>query len=190
MYKVVTPAAVEPVSLSELKVHIRQTGSDASEDALLDDVLRGAREWCEAYCGRALCTQTLELILDRFPGCDIKLPKPPLQSVTSIKYKDSTGTESTVDTSDYIVDADSDIGRVVPAYGLYWPSFTAYPVNPIRIRYVAGYTAVPAAIKDAIKLYAGLLYVNRDLDVAEDTDKVALAVRALLDPYRVRWWDG
>lgn len=189
MYKVVTPVVTEPVSLAELKTHLRQTGSDAPEDSLLVDVLAGAREWCEAYCGRALAPQTLELFLDTFPADAIALPRPPLVSVTSIKYKDYLGVETTVSASDYIVDTDSDVGRVVPAYGVSWPSFTVYPVNPIRIRYVAGYTTAPAAVKDAIKLYAGLLYVNRDLAVAEDTERVMSAIRALLDPYRVRWWD-
>lgn len=190
MYKVVSAVATEPVSLAELKTHLR-LGSDTTEDSLLDDLLRSAREWCEGYTGRALGGQTLELLLDAFPESEIVLPCPPLVSVTSIKYKDSAGTETTVSTSDYIVDADSVLGRVVPAYGVSWPTFTPYPVNPIRIRFTCGYTpaTAPASVKDAIKLRAGLGYVSRDLETGEDTERVMKAVRDKLNPYRVRWWD-
>lgn len=184
MYKVVTPIAVEPVTLQELKTHLK-LGAETVEDTLLEGLVRSAREWCEAHIRRAVATQTLELLLDYFPPHGIVLPRPPLQSVTSIKYKDYAGTETALSASAYVVDSDSDVARIVPAYGTYWPAFVAYPVNPIRIRFIAGYTDLPRSIKEAIILKASLGYLNRDLAVAAETGSAVDAIYSLLGPYRV-----
>ena len=53
--------------------------------------------------------------MDSWPLGDIEIPNPPLQSVSSIKYKDSAGTEATWADTNYIVDPDSFLGRVVLA---------------------------------------------------------------------------
>jgi uncharacterized phiE125 gp8 family phage protein len=184
MYKVVTPIATEPVTLAEFKIHLK-LGAETVEDSLLEGLIRSAREWCEAYTRRALATQTLELLMDHFPPHGIVLPKPPLQSVTSIKYKDYAGIETTLASSAYITDSDSDVARIVPAYGTYWPAFVAYPINPIRIRFVSGYTDLPRSIKEAIILKASLGYLNRDLAVAAETESTMDAIYSLLGAYRV-----
>jgi len=62
-----------------------------------------------------------------------------LQSVTSVKYTDSDGDQSTLSTDDYIVDNDSEPGRIVLGYGTVWPTATLYPSNPIEIQFLCGY---------------------------------------------------
>ena len=189
MYKVITDLDYEPVSIGEVKIHLRLT-DDTTEDDMLLSLISAAREWCESYIGRALGVKTLELLLDDFPASDVLcLPCPPLVSVTSIKYRDSSGTETTMSAADYIVDIDRDPGRVVLAYGKSWPSFTAYPSNPIRVRYVTGYAIVPLTIKQAMLLLIGHWYENREALVIGSISKpLEFAVRALLMPHKVRWF--
>jgi len=191
-YKIITPVSVEPVTLAEAKLHIRVTvdsSGDTAEDNLIMDLIKTAREYCENFTGRALATQTIEAYLNGFPCANyIELPRPPLQSVTSVKYKNRYNVETTmtVDT-DYIVDTDSDVGRIVLPYGLSWPSFTPHPVNPIKIRYVAGYEEAPASIRQSMLLLIGHWYANREA-TGEATGQIEFAVKALLSQHRMRWF--
>jgi uncharacterized phiE125 gp8 family phage protein len=160
------------------------------EDSWLQERITEAREFCEDRTGRALATQTIEMYLDRFPCWhEIELKRPPLQSVTSVKYKDSAGTETTLTAgTQYIVDSDRDIGRIVLPYGVSWPSFVPYPVNAVKIRYTAGYTSenpIPKEIKAAMLVYIGYMYRNRD--AVEPNDKTKERIIDMLIPHRT-WW--
>ncbi len=162
----ITPPAVEPVTLAEAKAHLYVTHID--DDALIGAYISAAREDAEHRLQRALVSQTWELALDAFPAV-IVLPMAPLSSVTSIKYLDGNGVEQTLAPAAYAVDTAAEPGAVVPAYGLAWPA-TRAERNAVRVRYVAGYGAdgslVPASIKAWIKLRVGALYENRESAVA------------------------
>jgi len=129
-----------------------------SEDDDLTDLIPEGRQEVEDLTSRALLTQTWDYYLDSWP-CDnaIKLPFGNLQTVTSIKWKDTDGTETTLTpTTDYLVETNGEgIGRIVLPYGESWPTGTLYPSNPITIRYVCGWTSaalIPKNIKRAVKL--------------------------------------
>ena len=192
--KVITHPSVEPVSLDEAKLWLKIDTSPATEhddDDLIESVIiPAARELVEDIIDQCLQTQTLELSLDEFPSSGvIELPKGPLQSVSSIKYFDSDGIAYTLDTSNYIVDTSSNPGRVILAYGTSWPSFVAYPSNPIKIRYIAGhednspYDPVDRKIKIAMRLLITHWYDNRDFEVVASgtvTAKLSMTLEALL----------
>jgi len=184
-------AATVAVAACAFSAEVITKSGDATENTLIEALITAAREYCEDYTGRALATQTLEAYLDRFPCRDFfELPRPPLQSVTSVKYKDSDGTETTMTAdTDYLVDLDSDVGRIVLPYGESWPSFTAYPVNPVKVRFVTGYYAsnlIPKSIKQAMLLLIGHWYANREA-VGNVGGQVEFAVKALLSMYK-SWW--
>lgn len=168
---------------------ILKTG-DSVEDSLLTALITAAREYCEGFTGRALATQTIEAYPEYFFG-DMELPRPPLQSVASVKYKDSEGAETTLtEDTDYIVDTDSVFGRLALPYSKSWPTFTAYPVNPIRVRYDAGYSdadSVPQTIKLAMLLLVGHWYKNREA-AGKVEGQIEFAVKALLTLHKVRWF--
>jgi uncharacterized phiE125 gp8 family phage protein len=135
-YRIITPPVFEPVTLDEAVAHTHAI-DDTTENNKLTALITAAREYCEMYTRRALATQTVEAYLDYFSGCSIELPMPPLQSVTSIKYTNSAGAETTMPTADYIVDTDSAPGRIVLPYGRTWPAFVPYTSNPIKITFIA-----------------------------------------------------
>jgi uncharacterized phiE125 gp8 family phage protein len=150
---VVTEPAVEPVSLAEGKLHLRVDISD--DDDLISAMTQTAREVVEGIARRALITQTWKLILDEFPATDeIAIPRPPLQSVASITYKDQDGNASTFSSDDYIVNSDCEPGKVVLAYGSSWPSTTLYPTGAVTVQFTAGFgdasTDVPEKYRQAM----------------------------------------
>ena len=184
MLKTITPVAIEPITLAEVRQHLRLP-DDASEDDLLLGLIKTARVYCENYTRRALAEQTLETYLDRFVGADpIFLPCPPLLSVVEIGYTDSTGQETILSSSDYVVDADSEPGRVMPAYGLAWPVYIPHPAASVRIRFVAGFAVLPEPIRQALLLLVGHWYENREA-TGTAKDQTSFSVHALLAPYRV-----
>lgn len=157
---IIAPDTV-PVTVAEVKEHLKIDGS--TEDTLIGTYITAAREWCEGYQWRKYITQTRELVLEDWPrGDHIIVPNGQLQSITSVKYKDADGDETTLAVDDdYIVDSDSEPGKVVLAYGETWPSGTLYPTGAIRVRYVCGYgdaDDVPEMVKAAIKIQVGLFY--------------------------------
>lgn len=184
-YKVVTAPTVEPVTLADAKNHCRVDGTD--DDALITSLIVSARESAEHETGRALCTQTRELVLDAFPEAFV-LRGSPIQSVVSVKFLDSTGVEQTLDPQDTLLDKDSEPGYLVPAYGKAWPE--TYPVpNAVRVQYVCGFggaSAVPESIKAWIKLAVGTMYAQRETIGSNQTASLPDRFwHRLLDPYRV-----
>lgn len=201
--KLITAPTSEPVTLEEAKEHLR-VEQDAENDLILRQ-LKAAREVAERYLGRQILTATYDYILDDWPsksglrrtedggysGGDIILPRPPLQSIDSVKYYDTDGAEQTWALANYIVElADDEPGRVVLAYGKDWPSIQERP-GAITVRFTAGYSTVanvPQAIKEAILLFLGSRYGQREATAAPIGGQYAelpLGFRELLDVYRI-----
>src|SRR3972149_4750261 len=181
----ITPPAQEPVALDEARAPLRVDG--AEEDTLIEAFIGAAREWTEGFTRRALVEQTWELVLDAFPaGGEIEIPRPPLISVTSLKYKDQDGAESTFPAASYIVDVASQPGRLVLATGQTWPGASLYPAGVIAVRFKAGFgdaAAVPERYKAAIKLLIGNWFENREAVVTGTiATEIPLAVESLLYP--------
>ncbi|QIM48985.1 hypothetical protein G9Q38_07215 [Pusillimonas sp. DMV24BSW_D] len=188
--KVITPPAAEPVSLQEAKLHLRIIAalSDTAthpEDAMIESLIVAARQGAEHLTGRALMPQTFELGLDGFVD-KIKLPMPPLVSITSLTYVDVAGNVQVLDSADYEVDTYSEPAKIVRPYGTFWPATKCQP-NAVMIRYEAGYanaTDVPSQIKSWMLLRIGSLYSNReDVNVGNIVTDFKFADR-LLDAYR------
>jgi uncharacterized phiE125 gp8 family phage protein len=171
-------------------VNILEYVPPSAEDEYMESLVTVARDIVEGYTGRRLINQTWNYYIDEFPCKDhIKIPYAPLVSVASVKYTDCDGTVNTMSTDDYIVDTNSEPGRIVLPYDGSWPSDTLYPVNPIDIEYVAGYgtsTNVPKTIRQAMLLLVGDLYENRENSREYgELKEIPLAARRLLANKRV-----
>ncbi len=163
----ITPPTVEPVSLAEAKAHLRVDISD--DDTLISSLITTARSHLEdSFRPKAvMINQTWEYIADGWPASDtLELRPRPLQSVTSIKYTDAAGVETTFSSTNYLVDTYSRLGRVRLKTASSWPSVTLRELNGLAVRFVAGYgaagSAVPIQLRQAILLYVGHWYENRE----------------------------
>jgi uncharacterized phiE125 gp8 family phage protein len=212
MYLARTVAPSGPIlTLAEAKAQLRIPFTD--EDDLITSYIALATEYLEGfngragYLGRALLTQTFELRLDEFPpyttpvavypmgnwpsysvAAPIVLPMPPLQSVTSVQYLDSTRTLQTMDPSTYIVETAMLQGRITLPQSQAWPTDVAVERDAVRITFVAGYgadeSALPAGIKQAAKLLVGMYYINRE-GGTDTKGGFGFALDALLSQHRI-----
>jgi len=193
--KIITAPTVEPILIAEAKKHLRVISND--EDTLITSIIKVARQVAENFTHRAIASQTLEYIIDDFPEEVITLPMPPVESITSIKYKNSEGVETEWDNTKYIKFLDSEPAKIVPAYGESFPSFIPYPIGAVKIRYVAGYKTggtdpniiIPEAIKQALLLLIGHYFENREilLERGHIPKTIPFSAEALLYSYKI--WD-
>jgi uncharacterized phiE125 gp8 family phage protein len=178
--RLITPPAVEPVSVETAKLFLRVDGT--AEDAAITSLIAGARETCEEISRRAFITQTWEMILDAWPrDLHLELYRPALQSVTSVKYLDSSNVEHTW--TDYVVDNRSEPGMILFNS---LPSSSLLESGAITVRFVAGYgssaEAVPQRIKDNLLGLIAYRYENRE------APGVPAYVRVAMMNERARWF--
>lgn len=193
-----TPPAAEPLTVADVQAQCRIDALEASEFALVEGYISAAREACENATGRQLIEAAWELRLDRFPdssdsdyvtcGEAILLPKPPLRELTSIKYLDTSGVETTLSASLYQVEPPVLQGdqraRVTPAYGTTWPVTRDVP-GAVRVRFKAGYgttaSSVPAPLRNGLLLHVAAAYERREDGAAAPG---LTAMSALWAPYK------
>ena len=180
--------AEEPLSLEEAKAQLRISNDE--ESALVKTYIKAARRYLERTRGRAFITQTLERQMDCFPRCGFfELPRPPLQSVTFIKYVDYGGNLVTLDPAYYQVDTKSRPGRVAPAYGLIFPP-SRPQLGAVTVRYVCGEgaaAAVPEEVRQAMRLLVTDAFEFRSESVIGQVVSTRNAVDALLPVTETMW---
>ena len=157
----VTGPDIEPVTLEEMKKHLRCYASITDEDDDISALIVTAREWVEDYTARALIDQSWRLTIDanlhgdrvrgfnepRFGGGfgrmewlhwmrrgEILLRRAPVIAVTSFKSIDAAGVETDIDSAGYALrEADSKWPRLVPLSGTTWTTGT------LKIEFRAGF---------------------------------------------------
>lgn len=180
----ITAPIEEPVSLAEAREWIGGiTGND--RDAQINNAIVAARDWFERETGTQVMTATRELRLDEFPDV-IRLPRGPVQSITSITYNDTDDASQTYPLADTDQDLDAPVARVQPKSGKVWAA-TVAGLNKVLVRYVCGYSApavVPESIKQAIKMF-----VLTSLDHPNTLEQMKLTpndgFERLLAPHRI-----
>jgi uncharacterized phiE125 gp8 family phage protein len=183
----VTGPTAEPLSVAEAKLQARIRIDD--EDALIDRYIKAARSTAEETLGRGLLTQTWKLTLPSFAE-SIWLPMAaPLQSVTSVKYYDTTGTLLTLSATVYTVDLVSRPGRLVRAPLQSWPSLQSDRLTgKVEITYVVGWTdkaLIPERIVQGMRLYLG--YLDSDREGLDELGELARTAADACWTDRVCW---
>lgn len=209
---IVTPPALEPVTAVELIAYLRETetGLPTSE---ADDFIQEARQMIEDLTGLALITQTWRMTIDQWPTgreqwwdgvreghpdalrangarMSLRLPRYPLQSVSSVKTFDEDSNETPIVVADtFDIDTDQNRGRLTLQRGAVWPT-AMRANNAIEIEYIAGYGStaddVPAPLKRAIKQLAAYLYSHRGDDCEMGDVMTKSGAQSILNTYRVR----
>lgn len=180
-YSIITEPTSEPITLEQAKTNLRVTNN--LEDDLITSIIVAARKWVEGFTWRPLMTQTIQANFDKVDvqSVDILINKFPIQSITSVKYINASGTEITMTAgTDYEVDLISPIPRI---------RLTAIPnmkdtLNAFKIRFVAGYSSaelVPSNYKQAMYLIITSLYDNRNQVSTQNAIELPFGVYTLLD---------
>lgn len=197
----VTAPANEPVSLADLKNHLRV--SSTHEDSLITTYGIAARQGVERWTSRALINQTLRLHLQKFPrGGAIRFPRSPVSAsssnVTVKYYTDDGSTAATFASTNYFIDATHEPGRIQLKRSVSWPNEALRSRNPVEVDFVAGYgagstgassTDVPAGLRVAVMEWTSNLFENREpIIVGTIALKIPFTVETLLESYTVDWF--
>lgn len=150
----------EPVTVSEAKAFLRLSGS--SEDALIEGLLRAAREDLERATGLALIDQTWRLALDAMPRGDVvALMRHPVKEIIAVTAYGTEGEASLVGTGDYQTDLMSRPARLFFRKRLE----PMRAMNGLEIDFRAGFgeagTDVPDLLRRAILVLAAHWYEFR-----------------------------
>jgi uncharacterized phiE125 gp8 family phage protein len=190
----VTPPAIEPVTMYEVRRQCKVPDSAHGDDALLEALRRAARERGEAITGRQFIAASYRLTMEREP-CDgiLEVPRPPLISIDAFTYLDFSGASQSWASSNYQVEAPSGPyarhGRLAPKPTTTWPLAASGYLNALTMDFTAGYgttvDSVPDAIRLAILLMVAGWYVNREDMVEGVVLTVPVGALALLTPYKV-----
>lgn len=230
--KLVSGPDKEPITLADAKSHLHVTAT--FDDSYINLLISCARQYVENVMRRALVSQEWRLSLKNWPGRDflgsqglatnpnqfdannhIKIPLPPLLSVTSINYIDTSGNLYTMPIGGYVppvegepsnlalpggynVFTDFEPGRIYLPFSEIWPTVILLPGAPIQITFVAGFEDLDelknsfegyTATIHAMKMLIGFLYEHRipPTEVRKGSVPAGLAyvVEEMLEPYRV-----
>lgn len=186
-----TPPTAEPLTIQEARKQVELSDDYTRHDDDLFKFIRSARERAEAITGRQICTATWDLYLDRFPQHTdslIYLPKPPLQSVSSITYVDSAGDTQTWSSASYDVSTHREPGCIRLGYGKSFPT-ARDQLEAIRVRYVAGYgsaSAVPFSLKAAMLLMVAHWFAHREaVNIGNIVNEIPMSASDLLTQWTV-----
>lgn len=183
--KSVTPSSDDVVSLAEAKAQLRVLHTE--DDAFISRLIRAATATIEGPngIGVSLLNATWVGTLSAFPCGPIQLRLSPIQSVTSITYRDASGDLQTLSDDLYTVDLDQDPAVIQAAS---WPSTGDHP-GAVKVTFVAGHGAdpdmVPADLIHAILMTVAHWYENREAVSEGSLKEVPMAVESILARYRV-----
>ncbi len=178
----VTQPDIEPVTLAEMKRHLRCQEGIEVQDADISALIVAAREWVENYTGRSLIDQTWRLTVDNVAAGAVQrilLRRSPVIALTKVSSLDTLGVETELPLAAFAVQEP----------GSKWPWFfhdgadSWNPGSILKIEFRAGFvdrsgspqqdaTDVPTRFKQAIKMWAEAAY-DRDQYMMELLFKVA-----------------
>lgn len=166
--------SVEPISLEEAKNHLNIDLEYADEDALIESFIIAARSYCEQYLGYPIIRTTFTWRFNSFSGAEIEMPTGKVISIDSITYVDTAQSPSVqqVDASIYSLDSGVNPPVIYLKHGKSWPNVRGAR-NDVVVTFTAGFDdsgasprdfddQMPEAIKSAMKLILGELYLVRE----------------------------
>jgi len=159
----VTSPSNLPVSLSEVKDHLRLSSADTTHDNHLQLLIEAATERLEDDIDRQIISANYkqsQLVWNEEDNLEgsIKLYKRAITDIVSVQYYDEDNVLQTLDASKYEYDAGRT--RIWLAAGEQWPTLSTDKTgNKVEIVFTAGYgtadTTVPRSMKAAILLCVG-----------------------------------
>lgn len=176
-------ASDDPVTLAEAKAHLNETRS--SEDELIERLITIATESLQQQHWTQFVDAVFGQSFDQFDDV-LWLARNPVNLVSTVKYHDTDGTLTTLDSSLWTQESRHGRGLVRPAYNQTWPSgVRAFP-DSVNVNFTAGYgaqTQVPESIKQAILLMVADLYMFRESTMPNRFVTIPRAVDMLMSGY-------
>jgi len=181
------PPAIEPVTLSEAKAHLKVESS--VDDTSVTRLIITARQYVEKQIDRVLIDQTWLVYSNSWPrDGEQSLIVSPVSSVVNLRTFSVDDIASVIDPSHYYFDQASDPQKLVLRTSRSW-AMPGRKVNGIEIEVIAGYgaggDAVPGPLRQAILMLVAHWYENRQPSCSGMPQESFLpALQTLLTPYK------
>lgn len=180
----ITPPAALPVTLEQVKAHLRVETAD--DDNYIAELMAAAVAHVEAETGRALIAQTWRLYRDEWP-CDglVELAVSPVRAIAEIRVYDAAGAPATLAAGKWKLDPVSDPARLL----LLEPASPGEAINGIEIDVEAGFgdtgPDVPDTLRRAILVLVAHWYEFRGAaNDAAAMASVPVGFARLIAPFR------
>lgn len=188
--RIVAPATL-PITLADVRAHLRADPNDTSEDDYINSLMAAAVAFVDGdgMLGRAMITQTWAEYVSQSPGW-VRLGMGPFIALVSVQYYDDAGALQTATLGDFETRLQDDFVICKPKENREWPTADVR-ADAIKITYTAGFGAaadVPAGIKHALMLIVAHWYQNREAATEAGMHNLPMAVDALIGNERVRWF--
>lgn len=176
--KLITPPEADPVTLQEVKEHLRVAWFN-DDDEYLKGLIKAAVSHLDGYQGILnRCIMPQAWLVTRSTWC--RSIDTPFTDTTAavVKYRDVTGTEQTLPDTAVRISADQ-------VEFLQFPELQAGHSDAISIVTTHGYEIVPESLKLAIKILVAHYYRNREpVTFGGVPAKIPHSVDALIAPHR------
>lgn len=191
------PPPFEPLTLIEVKEHLRLPQEPAQNDEQMTARIAAVRQHTEDYLGRMMVRRNFELVLDGFPR-EIVLPVAPVTEVTEIVYLDAQGQPQTLlPGTGFQASKGQEPTRLRPPPSGCWPATQSGAMSAVKVGFAAGYLTqtgsppaqsgdLPPIFKSAMLLGVATLYEHReDQVIGTIATELPIGSRRLLKPYRL-----
>jgi len=174
------------ISLQAAKDHLRVTTTD--EDSVILDCIKAATSMIEQYTGQLLLSRTFCAYLDKGEIASLTplyIWRYPITSISSVKYINTSGDETTISADDYQTDITDSPARIM---------LTSIPTakddifNAYRIYFTAGYATVseiPNELRNWVKVFTAFFFQTRQPEyTGAPVSEIAYKFEKALDKYR------
>ena len=180
----ISDPAVDPVSLTDAKHHLRVDISD--DDDLITKLIGTATQHVESVTGLALIQQIWRHYRDSWPANRIiELGPTPILSVDDVVIYDADGPPSSLAAANYVIDRHSRPARLQIIGSISGPGIA---INGIEIDFTAGFGQagddVPPPLRQAILMLVAHWYEHREAVAVGGGAAVPSGFEALIAPYQ------
>ena len=162
-YIVTVAPTTLPLTVNEVKEHLRLDIDDKTQDALLKVLIRAATDYAEKYTKKDFITRTYETLRDSFTD-SLEIRRSPLQSVTKVEYLQD-GSFVTVSADIYFATNSNTFSRLTLKAGQAWPTDIDLQEQSVKITFKSGYgntlSSVPDSLREGIMQHIAAMYENR-----------------------------
>ncbi|APW63534.1 head-tail connector protein [Paludisphaera borealis] len=180
---ITTGPTAHPLTLEEARAQLNSP-QGLPDDVYVESLIATAHRYIAKGFNLTPMTTQYRLVTGRFVK---DLPHPPVQSIQSIQYYDSTETLITLEAGDYSFYPGSSKIHYRSDLCLYASART----DRVIINYTAGYASaelVPDSIKHAMRLLIGHWYEQRQATGESTVKAIELGVRDLLFTEKCHRW--
>lgn len=168
--QLVTAATSLPVTVEDVIAELFSYEETAENAVIVEQKLREAVDFIEGQTCQRYIQSTWLQTFNAWPGydCDgfysFKINLAPLVSISSVKYYNSDGTQTTVSSAYYWTVTTSTPPKIAFKPTFDWPALEVGRPDAIEVRFVAGYAsagAVPPKAKSAVRMLAQYWFEQR-----------------------------